>query len=392
MRSIKAMEINIMLKEDLIPHLEEIKEIRHFEETVLRETNIPIVDISHWNSGNLYKNIILSQYKADALLDISDYHYSYEYNNNMKSRVLHQLLGKTINDLRCVLIHNATSAICCIADYLNKQRYKKVCLLEPSYFSTCVCLSSFGLNVYKEKITLDSNGNIEFPYDNIIRNKYDAVWITSPVFSTGIYFSKTQIEYINALIKKGIFIIVDESAASPNFALTPNMCPNENLISIFSPHKYLAINSIKFAAIICSKSALTYFEDWIDVFIGSLPLSSCVAVEHYLSPNYKLCLDKHDKYIKKNIQQIKELCVLFPDNYFNGVASNYMTMRNKAIPYRNSLKEINMLKIMRQTHVSFIPGYINSFSKDWGFCYRINLTLDTHVLKNCLGRLFSYFV
>lgn len=375
----------------LIPHLEEIKEIRQIEQRILKETNIPVVDISHWNSGDMYKEIILSQYNANMPLNISDYHYSYEYNNSQKFRVLYQLMGSTENNLDCVFIHNATSAICCIADYLKKHEYHKICILEPSYFSTYACLSSFGLNVCKEPLPFDNDGNIEFPYDYIIKKKYDVVWITSPIFSTGIYFSENQIARINELEKEGILLVIDESAASPNFTLTPNLCYNENIISIFSPHKYLAINSIKFATIICPKSACKYFEDWIDVFIGGLPISTCTAIEHYLSPNYEQCLKIHDEYIESNIQQIQEICSLFPDNYYHGAYSNYITMCNKAIPYINSLKDINMYDIMRKTHTSFTPGYINSFSEKWGFCYRINLTLDKPVLKNCLGKLFNYF-
>lgn len=324
-------------------------------------------------------------------MNISDYHYSYEYDNVIKRKAVHRLIGTSANNLDCVFTCNATSAICCIADYLKKQGYHKICILEPAYFSVYACLSSFNLNVCKETIILDNVGNVEVPYDSIIQNKYDVVWITSPIFSTGIYFTKKQITYINALLQKGILLIIDESAASPNCPLTPSLLPNENIISIFSPHKYLALNSIKFAAIICTKSACKYFEDWIDVFIGALPLSTCTAIKHYLSPNYNLCLNAHDKYIKSNILQVQELCTLFPDNSYNGIASNYITICNKKCSYINSLKYLDMFNIMRQTHVSFVPGYINGFSESWGFCYRINLTLDIHILKNYLGRLFNYF-
>lgn len=375
----------------LIPHLEEIKEIRQCEQRVLKETGLPVVDISHWNSGNMYKDILFSQYSADTPLDISDYHYSYEYKNSQKLSVLYQLMGAPINNLDCVFIHNATSAICCIADYLKKHGYNKICILEPAYFSTYACLSSFSLNVCKEIITFDSNGNIELPYDCIIQNKYDVVWITSPIFSTGIYFSENQIVHLSTLVQSGILLVIDESAASPNCTLTPRLCSYDNIIAIFSPHKYLALNSTKFAAIVCSKPIREYFEDWIDVFIGALPISACTAIEHYLSPNYNQCISIHDKYIKSNMQQIHELCTLFPDNYYNGTFSNYITIRNKKIPYISSLKEIDIYNIMRKTHVSFTPGYISGFSKNWGFCYRINLTLDPDILKNCLSRLFNYF-
>ena len=95
----------------LIPYLEEIKEIRQIEQRILKETNIPVVDISHWNSGNMYKESILSQYSANTSLNITDYHYGDEYDNNIKLRVLQRLIESTENNFNCVLINNATSAI-----------------------------------------------------------------------------------------------------------------------------------------------------------------------------------------------------------------------------------------------------------------------------------------
>lgn len=374
-----------------IPHLEEIKVIRKFEEKVFMETNVSVYDISHWNSGFEYKKNILTQYKTYNSLDFSDYHYSYEYPIEIKQQLMSQLTGIPENKNGCVIIHNATAAICCIADYLKKHDYKKICIIEPAYFSIYSCLVAFGLDVHKETVILDEQDEIILPYNQIIQNEYDAVWITSPIFSTGIYFSQPQIDYMNSLLRKGVLLIIDESASSPKYSLTRHLYPSENIISIFSPHKYIAINSVKFAAIICNHTVRAYIEDWIDVFVGSLSISTCMAIEHYLSSNFTTCLNVHDEYIQNNIQIITELCNLFPDNYCKGTASNYITIHNKSLPYVNSLAEIDMFQIMKHTHVSFIPGYINGFSKEWGFCYRVNLTQDSTMLKNCIGRLFNYF-
>lgn len=374
-----------------IPHLDEIKKIRELEQRVYKESNVPVCDISHWNSGVEYKQLILSYYKSHNLINFSDYHYSYEYHDNVKRKIMSHLLHNSAEDYSCVLIQNATAAICCIADYLKKHKYKKICILEPAYFSISSCLLSFGLNICKEPVILNDKGEVELPYDNIFKNKYDVIWITSPIFSTGTYFTQKQIECINSLMQNNILLIIDESAASPDCFLTNRLLVSENLIAIFSPHKYLAINSSKFAAIICSSSVSSYIEDWIDVFVGSLPVSTCIAVEHYLSSNYKTCIDVHDKYIENNINIINELCIQFPTNHFKGDKTNYITLCNTTLPYIESLEKLDMLKIMKYAHVSFIPGYINGFSEQWGFCYRVNLTQDTTTLKNSLGRLFSYF-
>lgn len=373
-----------------IPHLKEIDKIREMAQEVYRRTNIPVYDISHWNCGKQYKDLLLKKYINYAKIDALDYHYSYEYSDSIRKSVIYRLLNTPIDSYDCVFIHTATAAICCISDYIKKNGYKKICVLEPAYFSISSCLLSFGLNIQVEHVVLDNNNHCIFPYDEIVYGKYDVVWITSPVFSTGIYYTQDQIQYINRLIQNGILLIIDESAASPNHLLTPQLLPADNIISLFSPHKYLSINSIKFAVIMCSKIIKKYFEDWIDVFSGSLPSSACAAIEHFLSPNYIECLNLHDEFIDKNITIVKELCTLFPDNFYNGLASTYITVQNRTIPYMATLKDLDLFKLMQHTHISFVPGFINGFSKQWYFCYRINLTHDSEMIKSHLGRLFNY--
>lgn len=372
-----------------IPHLEEIKEIRRLEQIVSKETDIPIYDLSHWNAGDEYIRHMMSQYKISSSLNCFEYHYSYEFDHELKQRIINRLTHTSTIGYNCVLTHNSTAAICCIGDYLKKKHYKKICVIEPAYFSIYSCLLSFGLNVFKESIVIDSNNKVVFPYENIIKNKYDAVWITSPIFSTGIYFD--DVSAIHSLAQKGVLLLVDESASSPNHSLFSQLYSTENVIAIFSPHKYLSINSTKFAAIICPFSVSDYLEDWIDVFIGSLPMSSCIAIEHFMSSNFVTCVDIHDEFVKNNLKIVNELCTIYPDNYYNGEETNYITIRNETIPFIDSLDKIDMLKIMRSTHVSFIPGYINGFSKKWGFCYRINLTNNPLIIKNGVGRLFNFF-
>lgn len=377
---------------DTILHLEEIKKIREYEQIIQNETHVAVRDISHWNSGEEYKQIILSHYNSFPPSEIANYHYSYEYDEKIKKKILSRLIHTSDSIYNCVLIHNATAAICCIADYLHKHDYKNICVMEPSYFSIAACLKSFGLDVQKETIVLNSEGEAELPYETLINKKYDVLWITSPIFSTSIYFSQAQIDHLNSLAEEGTLLIIDESAASLNNTLISHIHFRPNIIAIFSPHKYLAINSVKFAAIVCDSSISAYLEDWIDVFAGALPSSSCIAINHFLSSNYAECLNIHDLYIHENITMVQKLCDSFPNNFYIEGDANYLTICNKKVPYSNSLSQIKMYEIMRNTHVSFVPGYINGFSKSWGFCYRVNLTLETRTLKDSLGRLFSYFL
>ena len=375
-----------------IIHLEDIKNIRKLEQQVYNETQIPTYDISHWNAGTQYKELLLSNFEIDCNLDFSNYHYSYEYEEKVQQAVACKLLNIPDCQYNCVFIHSATAAICCISDYLNKHGYKKVCVIDPSYFSIYSCLLSFGLNVQKESLILDGDGHCVLPYQTILQKGYDAVWITSPIFSTGIYYEESQVLLMEKLVQNNILLIIDESAAAPHQTLTDRLPTSNNIIAFFSPHKYLSINSIKFAAILCSGTVKAYLEDWIDVFIGSLPISACAAIQHYLSPNFSMCASLHNKHIMKNKQLVDELCCSFPNNYYRGIGSTYITIQNSRLPYQDCLDSYFMYNMMQHTHTSFIPGYINGFSQTWGLCYRINLTHDYNMIKSHLGRLFNHFL
>ncbi|MBS6822037.1 MAG: hypothetical protein KH210_10660 [Roseburia sp.] len=370
-----------------IQHIEDIKKIRNIEKTVKGISNIPLFDISTWNSGEQYKHEIMKKYHTPSVDCIQDYKYSYEINNNIKEKIIKKI--GVDDEKKCVIFPSSTTAICCICDYLKKNNYDKICILEPSYFSVAPCLDSFGVSYYKEYISLDENGIPIIPFSSIVNNKYNAVWITSPIFSTGIYYERQNLCLLKKLNQKGIFLIIDESISSPNKYIANTF--QENTISIISPPKYIGINSQKFSAVICDYPLEQFLFDWIDVFCGSLSNSVFLAINHFLSQNYNECVCIHDNYINKSILLINELIKHYPNNYFSGQDCTYITMQNKKKLYCSNIDYNFFYKFMKHTNASIIPGYINNFSPRWGFCYRINLTVNHNDLTNYLGRIFNFF-
>ena len=372
-----------------IQHLEDVKKIRTIEDILKHEMNMPLFDISNWNSGEQYKKQIMENYHINAEVDIQDYRYSYELNDKLKKMIL-QKLGFDFSK-ESVIFPSSTAAICCICDYLKKQGLNKVCILEPAYFSIAACLDSFGLSVNREYINLDENHIPLIPYESILQNNYDVLWITSPIFSTGVYYNDIGISLLLELANKGIFVIIDESISSPNRYIGNTFKNYSNVLSIISPPKYLAINSQKFCVVVCNSLVENYLFDWIDVFIGSLPSSSFIAIDHFLSDNYNKCVDIHDEYVKKSIDIINDLTSLYPNNFYTGSDSSYVTIQNKKQSYLNKIDYNFFYNFMKATNTSLIPGYINNFSRRWGFCYRVNLTLNHFDIKFNLGRVFNYF-
>lgn len=75
-----------------IQHIEDIKKIRNIEKTVKGISNIPLFDISTWNSGEQYKHEIMKKYHTPSVDCIQDYKYSYEINNNIKEKIIKKLV------------------------------------------------------------------------------------------------------------------------------------------------------------------------------------------------------------------------------------------------------------------------------------------------------------
>lgn len=372
-----------------VQHLEDIKKIRSIEKTVRKEINNPIYDLSNWNSGEQYKTKIMQYYSVQVEHNFQDYRYSYEIDESIKKSIMKKLNFES--QKKCVVFPSSTSAICCICDYIKKNHLSKICILEPSYFSIGSCLSSFGLSFNREYIELNEKGNPTFPYGAIIKCNYDVIWVTSPVFSTGIYYNYENILQLLELAKKGTLLIIDESISSPHNYIGNIFNKYNNVISIISPSKYIGINSQKFCVVVCNSLIENYLFDWIDVFCGSLPSSSFFAIQHFISDNYEKCITVHDEYVKKNIEIITDLKNKYPSNYFIGKDSSYITIQNTKQNYFSTINYEIFYNLMKKTNASIIPGYINEFSPNWGFCYRVNLTLDHNDIKSYLGRVFNYF-
>lgn len=110
-----------------IQHIEDIKKIRNIEKTVKGISNIPLFDISTWNSGEQYKHEIMKKYHTPSVDCIQDYKYSYEINNNIKEKIIKKI--GVDDEKKCVIFPSSTTAICCICDYLKKNNYDKICIL-----------------------------------------------------------------------------------------------------------------------------------------------------------------------------------------------------------------------------------------------------------------------
>ena len=373
----------------MLYHLEDIEKIRDYEQQA-QNLGIKVFDISHWDSGNNYKKLLLSTIHIDNSFQPCDYIYSYVLDEITHLNVQKHLIGTCENSCS-IFFANSTISIVNICNYLQKNNLRKICLIQPSYFTVVPCMNAFGLKVDELSLSY-SDGKYIIPLEQILCKGCDAVWITSPVFCTSTYFCQQEINKIQFLLDQGIYVIFDESLSLKELSVRRELTNTDKLFSIFSPHKVISTNAFKFSCVICHVRNEKFFDQWVDIFSGGLMNSSKLAITHFLSVNYSKCVDVYKNYTS----DMKETIVNFlstsmgSDIEISHEIGQYMTLYLRNVPYRETIESHFIKKMILSTGVSLLPGYLEGFFEELGFCFRINLTLDKTMLLTSLNRVIKY--
>lgn len=366
-------------------------EIFSFEQDYNRKTGISITNVSHWDSSNKFQQHMNKYIQLPPSSSPWNYYYTYSISFEDRKKVLSNL-GITLEKQEKtmgLLLQSSTIAIVNIINLLKNSNRNKLCILQPAYFSVTHCCSMFSLDYGIEQISFINNKPI-IPVNKILSKGYDSVWITSPVFGTGYYFNSLEINEIRLLKDAGLTIVFDESLALPGKELVREFPIDKNFFAIYSPHKSIGMNGIKFSVIICSKSYEDYLEQWIDVFSGALSCSNRDAVFHYISDNFLLeCFPSYISYVNKNKQIVLDIIKKYPfaSTYTNSYGHYISIFTDFKTQDNNQL--LSLIKsIIVNGHASFIPGKLNGFNND-KLNFRINLTGDSNLLPCATGRILE---
>lgn len=363
------------------------------EQKVGQEYGIPIPNVSYWDSS-----VTFQKQMARALILPPpslpwNYYYTYSIPEKERLKVLNNL-GVSLSQLQStmgLLLQSSTIAIVNIINLLVHYNYKKLCILQPAYFSVASCCSMLSLKYETEQIIfVDEHPKI--PVDKIKSKNYDCIWITSPVFCTGCYFDDSNIKDIIYLKSLGMTIIFDESLALPGKELVRSFQIDKKIFAIYSPHKAISINGLKFSVIVCSKSYEDFLEQWVDVFSGALGGSNRDAVFHYISPNYlNDCYPTYKAYIDYAKKSIFNVIKQFPfASILPNTDGHYVNIFTD-LKIQENFELINLVSdVINKSLASFIPATLNGFDSSQGFGFRINLTRDILETVGAVGRILEY--
>lgn len=373
-----------------IDEIFELDKILNYEEQVVTNRNAKITNISYWNTSEKYQNYMLNYIKLEYITDIFNYKYTYDISVDIRNQIIRKLTGQTQKDIMCLLSSSSTCSITNMINFLKLNGFQKLCILTPSYFSVEQNCKIFHLS-FEKKSLIFHEGKYSIPLEYILSNNFDSVWITSPIYSTSKVLDESQIEIMKMLMNKKILVIADETLALPGQELSRIMPINDYFYSIYSPHKPLFINNIKFSVILCPLKNDDFFEQWIDVLGGGLLHSNVSAILHFLSSNYQLCLQRCIEWYSKGISIIESILKKFPNAYCDtSDIGAYKTIYLRS-PLHNFYDIENIKNLIDTQYVSFIPGIFNGFSEDDGNCFRVNLSLDSLEIQNALYRILNYY-
>ncbi len=356
--------------------------IFEIEKDVSLHTNKPITNLSYWNPSNAYTDMMVKTLTPQSITKLLDYVYTYDIPISTRKAIIEKLTGKQFDTQMCMLLPNSTLAIVNLINYLKINKYQRLYVIQPSYFSVEEACKLAELEVVK----IPFEPNHTFPSEIFNANELAAIWITSPIYSTNYILEQSVIQSIDKLTSNNRLVIIDESLNINGFETIRNLNPNKYLFGIYSPHKSLFFNGFKFSAIICDKTNDDFLEQWVDVLSGALPGSCINAIEHFLSPNYDKCKQKAQIWFKQSKSIIVEILKKYPFAQIDTIHSlgSYVTIYIPDIP----LESIDFIKEMiNETYVSIIPGFLNGNSR---CSFRINLSLSHQIIGNALTALLEF--
>lgn len=348
----------------------------------------PPVNLSDWNSGSDYKEKLASVVKLGKKSDLFDYQYFFP--DCIKKDLAHKLgfSDEAYENSFFAPVSQSTLSIVTLAIFLKKHN-QKVGIVEPVYFSVQSCVDDIGIP-YRLFSDYMENINSTFDVEELLQSDCTAFWFTSPVNSCSIYFKERVTKGIQKLLDAGKIVILDESLCVNGYELSRVFGVQENLLYIYSPHKALGLQGIKFSYVVCHTKYYDDINNLEDIYGGSLCYSCQEGARHFVSKNFDDCRDVYtafwqDNFLKvKNIVKNYDFARISPETF-----GHYAMIFIRCAVDDASFVEA-MKRLMKEKGYFVYPGILQGFDPEKCFCFRINMLLNSNDIENGLKAVLEY--
>ena len=349
----------------------------------------PPVNLSYWNAGSEYKEKIKKILKLDSEQDVFDYYY---YFPEDVKEVIADKLGFSADDCKKAFFHALTQSTLSIAmiSILLSKMPAKLGIITPYYFSVPDCCDALKMD-YTIFDDFMENINESFDADLLLQSDCNAFWFTSPLNSCSIYFKQRVTEGIQKLLNAGKLVILDESLCINGRELSRTFGIQENLIYIYSPHKALGIQGIKFSVLVVHKKYYDAINSLNDSFGGSINYSCRQGYHHFISPNFGECLSIYNQFWAENLSLVRHILSDYDFATVSPEVSGHYAMIfiDRTIDDRHFVDAMKML--MKDKGYFAYPGVMQCLDLKHRFCFRLNLLLNKADVEQGLRAVLDYF-
>jgi histidinol-phosphate/aromatic aminotransferase/cobyric acid decarboxylase-like protein len=346
------------------------------------------VNLSYWNTKSEYQAGLGKILKYDSEQDLFDYHYYLSEGTEKPVALKLGFSDADCENLRIAPLSQSTIAIPTISAFFSR-RNLSVGIIRPAYFTVEVCCQDFKVpctvfDDYEEDI------NEKLDVQKLLDSDCDAFWFTSPINSMSIYFKLLVIKGIQKLLDAGKIVVLDESLCLNGMELARKFGMQENLIYIYSPHKALGLQGIKFSATVVHKNFYDEIDDIQDYYGGSLNYSCQQGASHFITKNYDQCIAFYKDYYQKNLKIAREIIQKYDFAHVSPETEGHYAMIFLDWPIDDEVFVNSMKNLMKESGYFVFPGIMQDFDTSKRFCFRINLLLNRRDIEKGLNVILEY--
>ncbi|HEX4693568.1 hypothetical protein [Sphingomonas sp.] len=275
----------------------------------------------------------------------------------------------------CLFTPSGTTSIANVVAYLRNAGVGTIAAVQPHYFAFSEFARFCGVGIASFDVERGADGYHLPSAPQVIASGAGAAWISNPVYGTSVYYDEDELrEWLAAVTDSGIIVVVDESLAYADRAVTAVATDASLLIGIYVPHKALSLNGFRFSAVTFPEQLHASLEQWSDLFSGGLSAGNLDAIRHFSNPTFG-----RDMAIARAIQGelggrmemvVSEFSFVEHDRAADGhFRQLYFPALDASWQYNRDFLE----RLIFATGASFIPSARFSHPASSNFCFRINL-------------------
>jgi aspartate/methionine/tyrosine aminotransferase len=355
------------------------------------------VNVSHWNPSNEFLQNLQTRVPPSPILNpltslqtCDPIPYRYSQGLPSTEAVLSKL-GFSADRVGALITENGTTSISTVANWLKLNGVTEVTLLTPYYYATSYSLRRLGLSVREIALERTAGGAYRLPGD-LAMQSHQTLWVTNPVYSTGLYSLEASCDLLRRIADAGTIVVADESLALRPTAIARCLGGHDNFVGIYTPHKSICMNGVKFSIVVVHPRHQATLEDWAEVLSGGLSLSAIIAIQHFVSSS----IDGYRESFSQLMRRTRDWHVDLVDGFDGTVKLDAGSEGHFVMAYVPGLiaklgSRIDFLaEILQETGCILVPGFHSGFPERSGFCFRINLARDSEAFRDALRRLYPF--